>query len=298
VLAATTVVAALCFLQILKWISRSHVWDFLSSNSWAVPHPDDCVGSKCFEVFSCYGMKSATEHVREPLVTVSGAIVLPIGAIGAHHGRRWNLQVVGYYLTALTALHFFLIAGDLLYVWTCEMYPTNIIDETMVAWFPPSPVTNGAQGVLRGMSQYPFDAVAKLTHNFPVMKWYLAVTGSVLLFFAYTAREASLLGLLAERGPIGLGPCYGLGQWDQVLDYEAIKRIQGREVKSQFVEDCQPDEYTRVLHRIGDNTRRLDVNDPTFAIPGANYGAASNAPMFRAAGVDEDGGVGVQGTEA
>jgi len=183
-------------------------------------------------------MKGATTHIREPLVSLTGVVLFPFGAIGAHHGRRWHLRLLAGYLVGLATLRSGLIAGDVLYVDTCHMYPLNVIEETMVNWFPPSPVTNGAQGVLRSMPQYPFDQVDKLTKGFPVLRWYLAWTGFVVLFLLFTARETWSLARLVERGPLGLGPCYGLGQWDQVLDKETLLRIKGKDIRSQFVEDC------------------------------------------------------------
>merc|ERR1719401_2788812 len=82
-------------------------------------------------------------------------------------------------------------------------------------------------------------------------------------FMCYTAWEARVLGMLAERGPLGLGVHYGLGQWDEIINHEAIKNR--RQEKSKFVEDGKMP------------LTEYDVEQPLGYLVGHNYGAFAGA---------------------
>lgn len=235
---ASSVMAALCIIQLIKWLLRSHLWSAILGNSWTAAHPRGCTGTACYEVLSCFGMKDATLHLREPLVTVTGSIVLPLGVAGAHHLYRWHLRVLAGYLTVSTCLHLTVLLSDVAFMHYCGMYPTNVIEQTLTNWWPLSPLTDVAQDRLRRMATYPIDEVVKVSNSFPVTLWYLGMAGALTVFLAYVAREAWLLGDLAERGPLGLGVHYGIAQWDQFISYDAMRRHMDRNVKSKFIEDC------------------------------------------------------------
>merc|ERR1740120_27961 len=184
-------------------------------------------------------MRAATQHIREPLVSISGALLLPVGIVGAHHGYRPHLHILSAYLVSSAALHIGIVLGDTVYLGTCGAYPSNIISQTLVNWLPPSPLTLASQAQLLSMDTYPFDAVALATNGFKVLVWYYAITGSLVVFLAYAATEAYRLGHLAERGPLGLGVHYGLGQWDEILNHDAVRRHKERGMRSQFIDDAQ-----------------------------------------------------------
>eukprot|EP00439_Symbiodinium_sp_Y106_P061221 s478_g9.t1 len=59
-----------------------------------------CKGTACYEVFTCFGMKDATAHIMEPLMTISGIIFYPIGFHAAHHGYDIEMKRFALYLLA------------------------------------------------------------------------------------------------------------------------------------------------------------------------------------------------------
>jgi len=239
VLATASVMAALCFVQLFKWTMSSHLWDIVIGNSWTVGGQTSCSGTQCYEVLSCYGMRGATLHIREPLVSLSGALLLPFGVVGAHQGYRPQLHVFAAYLAASAALHLGLLLGDTVYLQTCGQYPSNVIYQTMINWLPPSPVTVAAQAELLNLDTYSFQKVDHITQGFQVLVWYYALAGSLTVFLAYAASQAHWLGNLVERGPLGLGVHYGLGQWDEILNHDAVRRHKERGLRSNFIDDAK-----------------------------------------------------------
>jgi hypothetical protein len=238
VLGVSTVMAVLCYVQLFKWAIASHFWDRLVDNTWEVHPPAACMGSQCYEVMSCYGLKDATLNVREPLVTIAGAVLLPFGINGAHHCFRPHLRIVAFFLATSAVVHLGLIVGDASYMHFCGRYPSNVIHQTMLSWLPPSPVSNAAKATLGKMQIFSYAAVAKATDDFDVLRWYYLVAGSLTLFLCYAAKEALWLGQFAEVGPIGLGMHYGLGQWDEFINHDAVCRAKRKQMRSKFIEDA------------------------------------------------------------
>mmetsp|Transcript_35619 Transcript_35619/g.113860 ORF Transcript_35619/g.113860 Transcript_35619/m.113860 type:complete len:288 (+) Transcript_35619:130-993(+) len=265
VLWVSTVMAALCYVQLFKWAMRSHLWDSIIGNAWEVGPESSCTGMQCYEMLTCFGLKDATRHTREPLATLAGAVLLPLGVAGAHQCYRWHLRVLGLFLAASAALHAGLMFCDAAYVHACGTYPSNMIHQTMVNWMPPSPVTLAAQGGLLKMSSYSFKDVADITDGFNVLLWYCSVAGTLTAFLTYAALETNLLATLAERGPLGLGMHYGLGQWDEYLNHDAVRRHKDKGMRSTFIDDAK-------LPSIGSQDTFADAN---FAsCPGVAEGQA------------------------
>lgn len=227
------------FANICRWLGQCHLMDAMVGRSWAPAHVSGCSGLECYEVFSCLGMKDATAHLREPLMSLAGAVFFSLGIYGTHHGCRRPLQLLGTFLLVSATLHLGILLGDALYVQTCNAYPRNVIEQTLIQeLLPPSPLTPAAQTTLKGMSVFTIEEVQRVTDGFNVLAWYYALAGSLTAFLAYTAYEAHYLGDLAERGPLGLGVHFGIAQWDEVLNHDAIRRRKAREMKSQFIDDA------------------------------------------------------------
>jgi len=144
------------------------------------------------------------------------------------------------YVTVFAVVHVGLVVFDAIYFDQCKMYTTNMVRSTLVnRLLPPSPLLPAARAELRSMTSFPVAEVDKLTDGFPCFTWYLsfAVAGTLLL--AYAAREARLLVDLFERGPLGLGVHYGLGQWDELINHDAIRMQKAKMIRSQFVDDAK-----------------------------------------------------------
>ena len=52
--------AILCLLRVIHWT-------IVFASSVSLEATASCTGDDCFEVFSCNGLKDATEHIMEPL---------------------------------------------------------------------------------------------------------------------------------------------------------------------------------------------------------------------------------------
>mmetsp|Transcript_129591 Transcript_129591/g.375336 ORF Transcript_129591/g.375336 Transcript_129591/m.375336 type:complete len:366 (-) Transcript_129591:2-1099(-) len=239
VLTASSVMFALCFIQLVRWILSWRLWDAIMGNSWKVESPADCIGTQCYEVMSCFGMKEASLHVREPLVTLAGLVILPTAISGAHHCSHRDLRFVSIFFIATAALHAAVVAADAVYFNVCGQYPANMIHHTLLSWMPPSPLSAAAKAKLQSMSTYSVQDVAAATNDFQVLNWYYAVAGLLAVFLIYLAREVMLLGDLAERGPLGLGMHFGLNQWDEILDHDAFARYKLKGTRSAFLNDAQ-----------------------------------------------------------
>jgi len=155
-------------------------------------------------------------------------------------GFRDSLQIFAGYVTITAVVHAGLLIFDAIYFKQCNMYTTNMVRSTLVGrLLPPSPLLPAARHELRSMTSYPTDEIDKLTNGFPSFAWYLTFAISGTLLMAYAAREAWLLVDLFERGPLGLGVHYGLGQWDELINHDAIRMQKSKLIRSQFVEDAK-----------------------------------------------------------
>jgi len=232
-----SVISAIHF---FSWVENQQLLDVLVGGSPKKPRHQRCTGIDCFEVFSCHGMRDATQHVRQPLTFATGFLFYPMGAYAAHQGFREPLQIFAVYVTISAVVHVGLIIFDTIYFEQCNMYTTNMIRSTLVnRLLPPSPLLPAARHELRSMTSYPFAEVEKLTKGFQCFAWYLTFSTAGALLLAYAAREARLLVDLFERGPLGLGVHYGLGQWDELINHDAIRMQKAKMVRSQFVDDAK-----------------------------------------------------------
>lgn len=226
--------AFLCFFQLFKFVS-SH---FVGSSSSASSEDPGCVGTACYETFSCYGMRSATEHFREPWAALTGAVFFPIGYLGAMNEKRWQVRYSANYMRALAIAYFGVIFFDCIYTESCGAYPTNVVHMTLTQDFPPAPITKAQVSMLKDLSTYPVDEVSTITGGFRVLLWYCIVAGTLAVFVAYTAAEAAKLIGVVDSGPLGLGINYGLDRWNEVVDHDAIRRHRERRMESKFISDA------------------------------------------------------------
>lgn len=191
-------------------------------------------------------MKDATQNFREPLFTLIGAVVFPVGVVGAARGERSVLQAVGAFLLAASLAHFLFIIFDMIFIQTCSAYPSNVIHETLLWVLPllPPSMTGGisASETLDRMSAFPMADVNRVVHGFDVSTWYLLAASAWVLLLGYAGVQVRTLGLLAERGPLGLGLHFGLDQWDETILHSAIARRKRKEVRSLFLDDATVEE--------------------------------------------------------
>lgn len=246
-----------CIARLAAWFFHLHMFDELMGKEYVPTHA--CQGLECYEVFSCRGFAWTTDHIREPFTTVVGAIMFPLGVLACLHGYRDMLKLVATYLMALCVLFGACLIGDVIYLETCYDYPANMIEMALL-WPIPFPIRAGMQEQLSRMQYFPQATVDKITHGFATLWMYLGIQLAIVLVFIYVAREARKLGMLFERGPIGLGVHYGLGQFDEILNHDAIKKL--KEPKSFFVEDGQLPLY-----------KPMDSTAPLGYLVGNDYGA-------------------------
>merc|ERR1719375_3117947 len=69
------------------------------------------------------------------------------------------------------------------------------------------------------------------------MTMYSFMAVIVCLILAYSTYEIMLLAHLLERGPLGLGVHYGLGQFDEIINHAELQKM--KMPKSKFVDDCK-----------------------------------------------------------
>lgn len=240
ILAVAWVTFALCALQLFEWVYELSLWNkFLGLPTPAV-HTHGCTGTECYEVFTCFGMKDATNHLREPLVTLAGLVLAPFGIVGGIHGTSYHLQIFALFLAATATLHLGIVIADGIFFESCKAYSGNMLSQTVLTW-PIGALVPISHVTVEQLRTTPFFTVPKvdsIAGGFNLLVWYFLFAGGYSLFLVYTAREARLLCYLAERGTLGLGVHYGLSQWDEVINHDAIRRQKAREVHSQFIEDA------------------------------------------------------------
>eukprot|EP00448_Togula_jolla_P022199 CAMPEP_0170582330 /NCGR_PEP_ID=MMETSP0224-20130122/7525_1 /TAXON_ID=285029 /ORGANISM="Togula jolla, Strain CCCM 725" /LENGTH=370 /DNA_ID=CAMNT_0010905545 /DNA_START=140 /DNA_END=1252 /DNA_ORIENTATION=- len=232
----------LCAAQILIMVADLNLWaKLMGEDKGSIISSDgsSCSGAKCFEVWSCTGLKDASQNLRVPLLPISGLIFFPFGALGCLHGDRWYLSIGGRYLFILSLVNAGMIIFDCIFSVSCPMYSTNIIKETLIArGLPPSPVSLAAMDTLRTMTVFEKEAVDEAIGSFQLLLWYIAVAGAWTLLLFFVCSQVLLLSELVERGPLGLGVNYGLNQWDEVLNHDAIRIHQAKHVRSKFLDDA------------------------------------------------------------
>jgi len=271
IIGVCAVLSVLCIGQLGQWFLSWSLFNRVMGVD-SLP-PKACLGLECYEVFTCRGFSQTTSNIREPLTTLSGAIIFPIGLIAAVQGFRFELKVLATYLAILALVYIMCFIGDIVYYESCNAYPSDAIEQALL-WPIPFPLRRAAQDRLEKMSFWPKSDVDKITGNFATMTMYLVMEAFVCVCLFYTAVQARFLGLLVERGPLGMGVHYGIGQFDEVLNHEAIQKR--KEAKSFFVEDGQLPQW------------KADAEMPLAYHVQHNYGAFSGEAKTLASGPSRD----------
>jgi len=264
------IMTVLCLIHVVWWVTT-----WLSTISWEPDNPSSCSGLGCYEVFSCFGMKDTTHNIREPLVTLSGALLFPLGAAGAYwENQRW-VRVLAVYLTASALLHYGLIVFDSVYLGTCRAFSKDIVELVLTnrVRIPPSLMSEATRRSLEHLSTYTFQEVGSLvvSGNSEILTEYYVFAllwATVLLWAANVAR---CLGVCMERGLHGIGVNYGLDFFDELAKREAQREDLTKQRRSEML------------------MRSRFVQDASAAVPrgpdqGGAYGATGDA------GADARGG--------
>lgn len=240
ILVLCSVATVLCWIEICRFVLR---WEFLRTVvlGAAPAHEllDDCIGLACYEVFSCFGLKETTLHIRDPFLFIFGAYFFPLGALGALRGHERDVSQLARFLAAVSACSILIILADGVYINHCDAYPKNVMSQSLLQWMPPSPLSLAAQVKLEGLASFPVKDVDRITDHFDVLAWYFCYAGLLAALLAYAAREAYLLAAIVEKGPIGLGAHYGLDQWDEVINHDALRGAMQRQSMSKFIDDAR-----------------------------------------------------------
>eukprot|EP00933_Yihiella_yeosuensis_P050293 TRINITY_DN48066_c0_g1_i1.p1 TRINITY_DN48066_c0_g1~~TRINITY_DN48066_c0_g1_i1.p1 ORF type:complete len:375 (-),score=58.11 TRINITY_DN48066_c0_g1_i1:42-1166(-) len=256
------VMTALVYLQIWLWFMKWHLFGSAEHVGTDVGIAKSCTGTQCFEVFSCFGEKDTTYHVREPLATLSGAIFYPIGVLAAYYRCGKQMKWFGVYMLVQSLTNAALLLGDAMFLSTCNAYSTNVMSFLLSTWQPPTPLRPAAEDALQRLDYYPVQAVSNITQGFNVMLWYYAFAGVFALLVLYVCVEAMRLCEVLEWGPLGLGAHFGIDQWDEALNHSAIRRHKMKEIRSKFIDDA--------------NAQLIDEVESGFG-KAAGYGAIAGA---------------------
>lgn len=233
----------LCYIHIVWWVTT-----WLSTVTWEPENVTGCVGVKCYEVFSCFGMKDATHNIREPLVTLTSALFFPLGAAGAlWENQRW-VRWLGVYLAASALLHIGLILLDSIYIGTCQGYSKDFLDLVLTnrARIPPSLLRMNDRKTIQDLNSYSFKEVDQLYigNNIQIFSEYYVFTTIWAFFLLWASQEARCLAMNMHRGHIGLGVNYGLDFFDELAKRDAKRESEARKKKaemltrSRFVQDA------------------------------------------------------------
>lgn len=232
------VLSFVCILQLARlFLDTTIVHSILGHET--LP-PKACSGLECYEVFSCRGFAWTTDNIRKLLLLVPGAVLFPLGVHAAVHGYRLEMKLVSFYMMILSAVYFMGFIGDIIYFETCSAYSGNIIDQTLL-WPIPFPLRRPQQDELATMTFFPMADVDKITHDFATMTMYSILETLLCVFLVYSTYEIMILAHLLERGPIGLGVHYGLGQFDEIINHEELQKR--KLPRSKFVDDCKLPTY-------------------------------------------------------
>ncbi|CAJ1372598.1 unnamed protein product, partial [Effrenium voratum] len=266
-------ILTVCLVMTLVYAVRVLRWILLASLYFDTPrdHPNSCVGQQCFEVFSCYGMKDTTAHVIEPLFSLSGLLLFPLGFHAAMHGGDLDMKRFSLFMLATSLLRCGALVFDVTFFYTCNMYDSNMMSLVLSRFLPPSPLRLGVQETLAGFDSFPKEAVGAVT-SFNILAWYLVLMGLWTAFFIYVTMEAFTLSSLMQHGLLGLGVHFGLDQWDEELNRAAIRRKAQSGVSSKFMDDAV-----------------LPLSQHVHVGGLSGYGAPSYAPRnYAYAGYDKD----------
>jgi len=198
-----------------------------------------CVGTECYEVWSCYGQRETTEHILSPWMPLTGIFFYTLGFLGAFHCVRWQVRTFAHYAFFAGLVQLGCMIFDLLFYATCDAYTANTIHATLTKAFPPSPITSAAREELKELQSFPKHEVDDITNGFNVVLWYSIVFGLLTALILYLAVEAYGFEKLVGQGPLGLGVHYGLDQWDEYVDHDAVRRGRSKDMASKFIEDAK-----------------------------------------------------------
>jgi len=230
------VLAVACYIQLARMIlSLGFVQSILGQET--IPEKA-CNGLECYEVFSCRGFTWTTANILQPMGTITGAIMFPIGVHAALHGYRAEMKVFSWYMMILCTAYIGCFIGDGVYYGTCDAYPADVVKTALLLPIP-FPIRRAAQDELMKMAFYPAADVNRITHDFATWGFFVMIETFIVAFLLYSTYEACYLAIFLERGPLGLGVHYGLGQFDEIINHEKLK--ERKLARSQFVEDCKAD---------------------------------------------------------
>lgn len=237
VLSACGIGFAISGLQCISWAMDNLMANVVDENKVNT----GCVGTECYEVWTCTGMSGATQGIRWPLAQFAGLVAFGLGLVGAKYSERHQLLWAGKAIFLLGLVYIGSAIFDVAFEKACDAYTSNVVLGFLASSsrLPPSPLGGGTQATLRQMTSYPVDKVSELTGGFNVLQWYLAVVIPWVAFCLYTAVEAEFLGDLVERGPLGLGVNYGIGQWDEIINHDAVRIQKEKLRRSKFIDDAQ-----------------------------------------------------------
>lgn len=255
----------ICLLVQSSWLVDELVAG--ESNSGRVVNP--CTGTQCYEVWSCYGMQKSTVHILNPGFALTGIVFWTLGLIGTYYTVRWQVRYMANYAFTVGLVLLGCMIFDLVYAPTCDAYTANTI-HTLTKDFPPPPITSAARDMLKDLQTYPRGEVDDITNGFRVLLWYSCVFGLLTALILYLCSEAYGLALLIDRGPLGLGVNYGLDQWSEYIDMDAVRRNKMRGMKSKFLEDAKLPFYTHP-----GELRAPYGFQPTTMIHSAHYGTTA-----------------------
>jgi hypothetical protein len=239
-----------------------------------------CTGAECYEIWSCYGWKDATLHWREPFGQLLSALFFGLGFFGAATGNDRQLQTAGDWLLILGACYVGMGLVDAAYVEVCGAYSSNLVHQTLAPRaagplaMSLSPLGPGIREKLLSMAVYPVELVDGLTGGLHALRWHLLWTSAWSIFVIYTALETRILARFCGHGALGLGVNYGLDQWDEAFDHNAIRIHQARLQKSKFVSDATlPFPFAAE----DDSPRRGFAASMGALVGGSRYGSAGRA---------------------
>jgi len=240
ILAFCLVGVLLCIVHLASFAAKSSLLQTFFNANTNTPRPAvDCVGLQCYEVFSCFGFKETTFHIRTPFFYVFGLFFFALGAHGAHHGLEKETWLLHRYLLVSFIFHVLVLAADGLYTQQCSAYPLNVVEVSLTGWLSFPPIGPLAKEQLRQMPNWPIEDVKQITNGFKVLLRYFVEQGFVTLALLYGFIEAYRLAAIEQKGPLGLGTFYGLSQWDEVLDHDVLRRRRERQIRSKFIDDAR-----------------------------------------------------------
>eukprot|EP00930_Biecheleria_cincta_P007634 TRINITY_DN108873_c0_g1_i1.p1 TRINITY_DN108873_c0_g1~~TRINITY_DN108873_c0_g1_i1.p1 ORF type:complete len:345 (-),score=77.13 TRINITY_DN108873_c0_g1_i1:49-1083(-) len=233
----STLMMVMCWVRIIQWLVKT---GFSLSSSELDLSQRSCIGEDCYQVFSCYGMKDTTYHVVEPLLTLAGVLFYPLGLNAAANAHDLDMKRFGLFLLAVSAIHIATLIGDVVYFNSCDAYSTRMIELALgEQLLPPTILRPSAQTTLKKWNVFPTQATDDVTQRPHLAEMCFAFYGVWAAFLFYAAIEAMQLSHLLEHGLLGLGVHFGLDQWDEVLNRDAIQHKIVREMRSKFVDDAQ-----------------------------------------------------------